>query len=176
MSAVAGPAGQLSPLSKAHRLNLQPSDLNVQVRQVLDFYAPRPVGQGGGRRLSTGQSAHGAVGPRGVPRALLNLVLNAEQAMPQGGQLVSPHLRHARRRGPGLDRHRLRHGLRRRTRGCSTPFSRPSAAGRAWGCPTARKIIEGHGGAIALQSEVGRGTQVTLKLPVPARLPADGGG
>jgi signal transduction histidine kinase len=38
-----------------------------------------------------------------------------------------------------------------------------------------RKIIEAHGGQIAMQSEVGRGTQVTIKLPIPARLPADGG-
>jgi signal transduction histidine kinase len=40
--------------------------------------------------------------------------------------------------------------------------------------PTARKIIEAHGGRIALQSEVGRGTQFTIALPVPRRLPGDG--
>jgi two-component system sensor histidine kinase HydH len=38
------------------------------------------------------------------------------------------------------------------------------------GLPTARKIIEAHGGQIQVQSEVGRGTQFTIKLPVPARL------
>ena len=48
--------------------------------------------------------------------------------------------------------------------------------GSGLGLPTAQKIIEGHGGRISLQSEVGRGTQVTIKLPVPARLPAEGGG
>jgi signal transduction histidine kinase len=42
------------------------------------------------------------------------------------------------------------------------------------GLPTTRKIVEAHGGRMALQSEVGRGTQVTIKLPVPARLPAGG--
>ncbi len=41
---------------------------------------------------------------------------------------------------------------------------------------TARKMIEAHGGAIDLHSEPGRGTQFTVKPPVPARLPGDGGG
>jgi signal transduction histidine kinase len=40
--------------------------------------------------------------------------------------------------------------------------------------PTARKIIEAHGGSISLQSEPGRGTRFTIKLPTPARLPAEG--
>ena len=39
-----------------------------------------------------------------------------------------------------------------------------------------RPLTEGHGGRISLQSEVGRGTQITIKLPIPARLPAEGGG
>ncbi len=75
--------------SKAHRLNLQPSDLNVQVRQVLDFYRPKAKEAGveivdylAGNLptvLLDREAFHGA---------LLNLVLNAEQAMPEGGQLV----------------------------------------------------------------------------------------
>ena len=40
------------------------------------------------------------------------------------------------------------------------------------GLPTTRKIIEAHGGRIDVQSEVGRGTQFTIELPVPARLTA----
>ena len=32
-------------------------------------------------------------------------------------------------------------------------------------------IVEAHGGTIAVQSEIGRGTKFTLKLPMPARLP-----
>jgi signal transduction histidine kinase len=54
-------------------------------------------------------------------------------------------------------------------------FSR-KRGGSGLGLPTTRKIIEGHGGRILLQSELGRGTQITIKLPIPARLPADGGG
>ncbi|WP_146457292.1 ATP-binding protein, partial [Rubripirellula tenax] len=38
------------------------------------------------------------------------------------------------------------------------------------GLPTARKIIEAHGGRISVQSEVERGTKFTLEFPVPKRL------
>ena len=52
-------------------------------------------------------------------------------------------------------------------------FYSTKSGGSGLGLPTTRKIIEAHGGPIALQSEVGRGTQFTVKLPVPARLPAE---
>jgi signal transduction histidine kinase len=42
--------------------------------------------------------------------------------------------------------------------------------GSGLGLPTARKIIEAHGGTINLQSAVGRGTKFTLEFPVPKRL------
>ena len=38
------------------------------------------------------------------------------------------------------------------------------------GLPTTDKIIDAHGGRIRVQSEVGRGTQFTIELPVPPRL------
>ena len=53
-------------------------------------------------------------------------------------------------------------------------FFSTKRGGSGLGLPTTRKIIEGHGGQITLQSEPGRGTQVTIKLPVLARLPGDG--
>ena len=53
-------------------------------------------------------------------------------------------------------------------------FYSTKRGGSGLGLPTARKIIEAHGGRITLQSEVGRGTQFTIALPVPRRLPGDG--
>ena len=49
-------------------------------------------------------------------------------------------------------------------------FFSTKRGGSGLGLPTARKIIEAHGGQIRVQSEPGRGTQFTIKLPVPARL------
>ncbi len=51
-------------------------------------------------------------------------------------------------------------------------FFSTKRGGSGLGLPTARKIIEAHGGSIRVQSEPGRGTQFTIPLPVPARLPA----
>ena len=42
--------------------------------------------------------------------------------------------------------------------------------GSGLGLPTARKIIEAHGGRISVQSDVGRGTKFTLEFPTPRRI------
>ena len=42
-------------------------------------------------------------------------------------------------------------------------------AGSGLGLPTARKIIEAHGGTIQVQSEPGKGSQFTVRLPVSER-------
>ncbi len=60
-----------------------------------------------------------------------------------------------------------------RTKVFSAFFS-TKQGGSGLGLPIAQRIIEGHGGRISLLSELGRGTQVTITLPVPPRLPADG--
>ena len=75
--------------AKAHRLNLQPSDLNAQVRRVLDFYRPK-ARQAGVDVVDylTADLPTVLLDREAFQGALLNLVLNAEQAMPQGGQLV----------------------------------------------------------------------------------------
>lgn len=160
--------------SKAHRLNLQPSDLNTQVRQVLDFYRPKAneasveiVDYLSGNLptvLLDREAFHGA---------LLNLVLNAEQAMPGGGQLVVRT--YGTPDGVALDLIDTGCGMDAETQSrVFDAFFSMKRGGSGLGLPTTRKIIEGHGGQINLQSEVGRGTQITIKLPVPARLPAEG--
>jgi signal transduction histidine kinase len=102
--------------------------------------------------------------------ALFNLVKNSLEAMPDGGQLM------ARTRitrtgvaldlidtGCGMDGHTALHMF--------DAFYSTKNGGSGLGLPTARKIIEAHGGTISVQSEVGRGTQFTIEFPQPARLP-----
>jgi signal transduction histidine kinase len=52
-------------------------------------------------------------------------------------------------------------------------FYSTKPGGSGLGLPTARKIIEAHGGRIFVQSALGTGTQFVIELPVPARLEAD---
>jgi signal transduction histidine kinase len=51
-------------------------------------------------------------------------------------------------------------------------FYTTKSGGSGLGLPTARKIIEAHGGRIGVHSEVGRGTQFTLEFPTPPRIGA----
>ncbi len=162
--------------AKVRRLHLEPADLNQQVRRVLDFFKPkaRTAGIEVVDYLTTDlptvlldrEAFHGA---------LLNLVLNAEQAMPNGGQLVVRTSVTAA--GVALDLIDTGCGMDENTRAqIFDAFFSTKRGGSGLGLPTARKIIEAHGGHIQVQSEPGRGTQFTIRLPVPARLAANAGG
>ena len=141
--------------AKVRRLKLEPSDLNVQVMQVIDFF--RPKAQEGrievvdylssdlATVLLDRESFHGA---------LLNLVLNAQQAMPEGGQLVVRTYNTAQ--GVALDLIDTGCGMDAETQAHAfDAFYSTKSGGSGLGLPTTRKIIEAHGGRITLQSEVG---------------------
>jgi two-component system, NtrC family, sensor histidine kinase HydH len=161
--------------TKAHRLKQQPSDLNAQVRRVLDFY--RPKAESAKIELIdylAGDLPMVLLDPEAFHGALLNLILNAEQAMPDGGQLVIRT--YGTPDGVALDLIDTGCGMDADTRSrIFDAFCSTKRGGSGLGLPTVRKIVLAHGGDISLQSEPGRGTQFTIKLPIPARLPADGG-
>ena len=104
-----------------------------------------------------------------IQAALVNLVKNALEAMPGGGQLVA-RTRHTRS-GVALDLIDTGSGMDDRTAlQMFEAFYSTKSSGSGLGLPTARKIIEAHGGRIGVQSEIGHGTQFTLEFPMPARL------
>ena len=45
------------------------------------------------------------------------------------------------------------------------PFATTKAGGSGLGLATTRKIVQAHGGTIDVQTEVGRGTKFTIRLP-----------
>jgi len=98
-------------------------------------------------------------------QALLNLVLNAQQAMPNGGELTIQ----AGREGKQVCLSLIDTGV-----GMSTevmekvfkPFFSTRTGGTGLGLATTRKIVEAHGGTISVQSEPGRGTRFALLLPM----------
>jgi signal transduction histidine kinase len=104
--------------------------------------------------------------------AFLNLLLNAKQAMPDGGQLVVRTI--SRNDNVALYLIDTGCGMDERTAAqMFDAFFSTKPGGSGLGLPTTAKIIEAHGGRITVESEVGRGTQFTVELPVPARLPQD---
>jgi two-component system sensor histidine kinase HydH len=156
--------------AKVRRLALEPTDLNEVVRQVLDFFKPKAkeakieivdyLDSSLPTVMLDREAFHGA---------LLNLVLNAQQAMREGGQLVARSYVVAD--GVALDLIDTGCGMDEKTLAqVFEAFFSTRRGGTGLGLATARKIIEAHGGTIRVQSEQGRGTQFTIKLPVPARL------
>ena len=101
--------------------------------------------------------------------ALVNLVKNAIESMPDGGQLVART--RSTRGGVALDLIDTGCGMDSTTllKMFDTFYTRKDG-GTGLGLPTARKIIEAHGGRINVQSELGRGSQFTIEFPVPKRI------
>jgi two-component system, NtrC family, sensor histidine kinase HydH len=160
--------------AKVRRLKLEPSDLNVQVKQVLDFFRPKATeGRIEVIDYPSSDLATVLLDRESFHGALLNLVLNAQQAMPDGGQLVVRTYNTAH--GVALDLIDSGCGMDAETQAHAfEAFYSTKRGGSGLGLPTARKIVEAHGGRIIVQSEVGRGTQFTIFLPVPPRLPGEG--
>ncbi len=158
--------------AKVRRLHLQPTNLNTVVRQVLDFFLPK-VEAAGIEVLDylAADLPTVLLDREAFYAALLNLVLNAEQAMPDGGQLVVRTFETAD--GVALRLIDTGCGMDEDTRSrIFKAFFSTKRGGSGLGLPSTRKIIEAHGGDISVQSEPGHGTQFTVKLPTPARLSA----
>ena len=157
--------------AKVRRLHLEPSDLNHQIDDVLDFFAPEA--DGGGRRdraVSRSRAAARDARPRGVSAGAVESDPQRQAGDARRRAARRAHGAAGRHGGDSPDRHRLRHGRPHGRRRCSRRSSRPSRAARAWACRRRRRSSTPTAAGSSVQSEVGRGTQFTIELPVPARL------
>lgn len=115
--------------------------------------------------------------PEQLREALLNILLNACEAMAYSGNLrIEEYLSYSQSRenfacirvqdsGPGIPEEHLPDIF--------TPFFSTKEEGTGLGLPIARSILEEHGGDILVSSSARTGTIFTLLLPV---VPARGGG
>lgn len=97
-------------------------------------------------------------------RALENLARNAFEAMPEGGSLDVRVVRaeagvvvRVADTGAGMDA--------RTAERVFDEFFTTKTSGSGLGLPFVRRVIEAHGGSVALTSLVGRGTVVEMRLP-----------
>lgn len=97
-----------------------------------------------------------------------NIVLNAVQAMPEGGDLVikskleSPKLVAVSLKdtGKGISKENLRKLFE--------PLFTTKAKGIGLGLTVTKTFVEAHGGTIEVESKVGKGSTFIIKLPVPS--------
>jgi len=168
-----------------------PLDVHKVIREVADF-----LGRSLDKRIRvqlelTGECARIVGDPTKIQNALLNLAINARDAMPEGGDLLfatgiqmlpEPHAPRAtaaltpgrylrirvRDTGTGMDEQ-----VRRRL---FEPFFTTKAEGKGTGMGLAAVYgtVQSHGGAIAVDTAVGKGTTFTLWLPRGDLSPTDG--
>jgi PAS domain S-box-containing protein len=110
--------------------------------------------------------------PAQMRQVLLNLVLNARDAMPQGGRItVSTHARRLPTGGqPAVSLWVADNGcgMNEETRArLFEPFftTKKAGQGTGLGLATVQRIVAESGGAIAVQSESGQGTRIEVLLP-----------
>jgi signal transduction histidine kinase len=151
--------------ARAQPRDRQLTDLNDVVDELLLFHRPQVEGAGiEVVRLRDGSLPAIIADREQLRAAFVNLVLNAQQAMPGGGRLEvrtrrTPH-------GVALDLIDTGHGMDEETLShIFETFFSTKRGGSGLGLPTARKIVEAHGGKILVQSAVGKGTQFTVELP-----------
>jgi two-component system, NtrC family, sensor histidine kinase HydH len=147
-------------------LQLATVDLNELVSDVIDFYSPQAFSHA----LTVRQSFSdvplvGRADPGAIKQVLLNLFINAQQAMDKGGELMIRTARQGERAilhisdtGRGIAPERLPTLF--------LPYHSSRSGGTGLGLATAKKIVEAHGGKIFVHSEVGKGTLFTIELPL----------
>jgi signal transduction histidine kinase len=155
--------------ARVQDVDARPSSLGEVTEELVDFFAPA---------AKQGQIEIKCYLPADLPaipldrelfkQAILNVILNAQQAMPDGGQLtIQASVSSAEGgqvvlslidTGKGMPPDVLARVFR--------PFFSTRSGGTGLGLATARKIIEAHGGRIDAESEVGKGSKFTITLPI----------
>ncbi|HSU67905.1 MAG TPA: ATP-binding protein [Tepidisphaeraceae bacterium] len=153
----------------AGRMELQrkPTDLNQMLEELVDFYSPQAHLQRVALRL---KRADGQlivrVDERLLKQAILNLMINALQAMPEaGGEIILS----ADRRdgwaildvidtGRGMDAETLNRIF--------DAYYSTKRGGTGLGLAIAKRVIDEHAGKIEVRSEVGKGSDFTIALPL----------
>jgi signal transduction histidine kinase len=147
-------------------VNRQPGDLVALVREVLEFMDPEHRTHEI-RVLSDLESGLPLVLlDEGVLRQMvINLMVNARQAMPGGGELILQVQRVGSRAqlvitdtGVGMNPEELEH--------CFDMYWSTKRDGTGLGLSTVRRIVLQHEGTIGVISEKGRGTSFTITLPL----------
>lgn len=143
-------------------LELMEDNVNIVLKEALSqIVIPKNV------KLTTNYSdlPNSKLDGSQLAQVFINLILNGVQAMPEGGELniSTAKLNNSleikiRDTGIGIPKKDLKEIFK--------PFYTTKARGVGLGLPNAKRIVENHGGTIAVESEEGKGTTVTIRLPI----------
>jgi signal transduction histidine kinase len=151
--------------ARAGQPDLVECDLNQSVREFLEFYQPEATANGIEISPHLAADLPDVRLDAGLFRqVLLNLALNAQQAMPRGGLIeLQTRCRDGRveleiiDNGCGMDSQTLARIFE--------VFWSTKPSGSGLGLATVKRIVEAHGGVVTVASEPSRGTRFTISLP-----------
>jgi len=167
------------------KLDLKPLDLHALVEELADFFSPQATAAHINIRTQLAPPPRDGATVLGdaslLKQAILNLLINAAQAMMQAREDGQPSggnseliLRTERRKiekhsewrihvtdtGPGITSQQAERIFQ--------PYISTKKGGTGLGLPTARRIIEEHGGSLTVHAEPGRGSDFVITLPAHA--------
>jgi signal transduction histidine kinase len=164
------------------KLDPQPRDLGKIIDELSDFFHPQAQQSAVTLRTQVPPQAIVASVDEGLlKQALLNLMLNAVQAMNESrtrsapadasrqgssrGELIvrletvgDEACIHVIDTGPGISPDKIEDIFR--------PYVSLRSGGTGLGLPTARRIVQEHGGRLTVHSDVGQGSDFTIHLPI----------
>jgi signal transduction histidine kinase len=154
-------------LNFARPVNLSPRwiDLNAITTDVTHLLKAQIEANGIDLRMElSDENTTGMLDEASIRAALLNLMLNAIQAMPDRGSVVITTGCDLKTlwlaitdNGPGIAPERVKNIFE--------PFNTTKRGGLGLGMPYAQKIVEQHQGKIFIQSQLGKGTEIRIELP-----------
>jgi signal transduction histidine kinase len=152
--------------ARSPELKLQVAELNGLLQGLVDFMAPEMREKGIALRFyPEGGSVHSRVDRDQIRAAVLNLLRNALDACRPGDQVLVSLRREGDEAvvrvtdtGVGMTAEVQARGFQ--------PYFSTKKDGTGLGLPTVRRIVEDHGGRVELTSEVGKGTQFSIRLPL----------
>jgi signal transduction histidine kinase len=147
---------------------LAPADVNSLVSDLFDFFLPQAIAHS----LTMRQQLHKEplvclLDAVMLKQAILNLFINAQQALDKQGELMVRTSRDSKSgfaqiqisdTGKGIPADRLEHLFE--------PYQSTKPEGSGLGLATVKKIIDLHNGSISVVSEPGKGTSFTITLPL----------
>jgi signal transduction histidine kinase len=147
-------------------LDRRPTDVNALLEELADFFAPQAQLQRVQLRLgkSPGAPLIANLDQRLIKQVVLNLMINAVQAMPRGGELIlsatraddSIHI-DVIDTGTGIPPDAMANIFK--------AYYSTKKGGTGLGLAIAQRVAAEHGGGVTVRSEMGKGTDFTLSLP-----------
>jgi two-component system, NtrC family, sensor histidine kinase HydH len=165
---------QFLSLAKAHKLNLFKTDLGPFLEEMINLVEIEAKEKKVEIVKDLSKLPNMKIDKEEMKKAILNIALNGVQATPAGGKMFFESYEDERNRkliikikdtGPGIPKENLSKIFQ--------PYFTTKEKGTGLGLAIAYRIISDHKGKIEVESEEGKGTIITIRLPIESTDEAD---